>query len=229
MNATEQDPVARMAVPSVGGGCGVVFVVLFVGSFVALAVDNLVHYSRVPWWTLIPSVLWLGIVAFALFVILHQEGVRQSVVALLGAFSRHDFVEAAREGDRTVIGFGFTLFSLRFYYVRVPAERVASVCMGSGQGTALAGRDMDDWHVTIWYDDPDAPPKSYAILPANELHIIGPSRAKATTEEWFRAFIAFLRAAGVELHPTEKEHEFRTPNPDRPGESELRSSGEGRE
>ena len=208
---TEQTPVARMDVPSEGGCCCAGVVLAFVGVFVALAVDNLAHGST-PVLGIVASVLWLALVAFVLVIgVWGEGGVRASAVTVLGTYSRRHFVEVARAGDRTVIGFGYELFGRRFYYLRVASESVLSVNMSTGQATALAGRDMNDWHVALWYRDPARPARTPPVrFRDDELILVGLPRAKETTAEFFRAFVAFLRAAGVELHPTEKETEFRT-------------------
>jgi hypothetical protein len=213
-----------MAVPASLQGCGMVvvglLVVLVVGGFAALAVDNLAHYQTTPLLALVPSVLWLGIVALVLVVglyeILFEVGVRQCFVDCLGEFARDHFVEAERDGERAVFRLGYTLFGICFDSFRVERAQIVAVSMGSGQASALAGRDMNDWSVLLRYRDPDIPARYFDGRRIDELYIIGPARARAVTEEWFGAFVAFLRAAGVELVPGERENEFRTPDPGPP-------------
>jgi hypothetical protein len=69
---------------------------------------------------------------------------------------------------------------------------------------------MNDWHVILWYRDPNVPPKPGPYSLDRELYLVGRAGAKAQTAEFLHAFVAFLRAGGVELHPTEKETEFST-------------------
>jgi hypothetical protein len=208
-----------MAVPPTGRGCGVIFALVFVGGFVggfvALAVDNLADWKATPTIGLVASVLWLAIVAFAIFVTLSalaEIGVRQSIAACLGEFSRHHFVEAGRDGDRTVIDFGFTLFGIRFDYLRVTGDQILAVRMGTGQASAFAGQDMNDWSVVLWYRDFGKPARFFQGLRIDEVYIVGPAQARAATEPWFREFVEFLRAAGVALVPGEQENEFRLPD-----------------
>jgi hypothetical protein len=220
MSSAEQNPIARMAVPASLNGCGMVFALLFVGGFVggtvALAVYNLWTQNGHPLYTAIPSVLWLGIVAFGLFVtlytILYEIGVRETLVAGLGEFSLHHFVEVERDGERVVIAFGFTLFGMRFDYLRVEREQILSVRMSSGQASALAGRDMNDWHVSLWYRDPAVPPRFFQGRRIDEIFLIGRAQARVVTEEWFGAFVVFLRTAGVVLVPGPRENEFSVPD-----------------
>ncbi len=212
---SEPPPVARIPIPPDGTACGVIFAVLFVGTFVALAVSNLVAYSRTPLWGIIPSVLWLAIVAFCIVLVVWQVGVWASVVACLGAFSSRQFAEAARAGDQTTIAFGYDLFRWRFYYLRTTREQIVGVDMNAGQATAFAGKDMDDWSVVLWYIDPTARPMRdpQTGLRTPEVYIIGPARAKKETAELFAAVVAFLRAAGVDLQPTDRENQYRRSDP----------------
>jgi hypothetical protein len=211
MNPTEQVSAVQMEVPASGGAGCVVVAIVFVGGFVALAVYHLANFSETPTVGIVASVLWLALVFWCfLGGILAAGGFRAAVIDFLGTFASREFVEVRPEGDQTVIGFGFDLFRHRFYYLRLERERIVSVDMGTGQATSFAGRDMDDWHVTLWYRDPTRPSrKHFEGLRDETLYIVGPSRAKATTAEFFASFVAFLRAAGVELHPTAKENEFR--------------------
>lgn len=212
MEGTPQEPIARMDVPPEGAACGVVFLVLFVGFFVALAVYHIANFSETHIVGVVAAVLWLAFVILASWAAIHSAGgMRVSAIATLGEFSSRPFVEVSRDGDRTVIAFGYELFRRRFYYLRVERERIVSVEMNTGQATALAGRDMNDWSVILWYRDPTCtPPRKHVEgVRDDEVHIVGPAQAKAITAEFFAAFVAFLRAAGVELHSTAKGNEFR--------------------
>jgi hypothetical protein len=213
--AQEPEAVPRMPVPAPGEGCGVVLLVLFLAGTVALAVYNLSDYPDLPFLGLVASVLWLALVSFTFVTgVWVAGGLWMSAVHALGEFSPAHFVEARRAGDQTVIGFGYELFGRRFYYLRLDPARVESVVMNTGQATALAGRDMNDWSVVVWYWKSDVPPpEPDPNLNDREVYIPGPAHARATTEEFFRPFVAFLRAAGVPLEPTEKETAFRVARP----------------
>jgi hypothetical protein len=210
---SDREQVARLELPGLGGrGCGVVFAIVFVGGFVggfvALAVDNLIHYRTAPLLGLVPSVLWLALVAFVVVMTLVEIGVWGSLVACLGEFSRRHFAEAIRDGGRNVIGFGFVLLGRKFYYLRIQRGQVVSVVMNTGQATAMAGRDMNDWSVVVWYREPRGTPR-FGFRAGEDVYIVGPAGAKQQTAQFFAGFVEFLRAAGVELHPGERENEFR--------------------
>jgi hypothetical protein len=183
--------------------------VAFVGGTVGLAATNLAAFRDTHPLGLVASGLWLALVAFCLTLAVWQAGVRGAAVACLGPFSRRQFMDARPDGDGGVIGFGYQLFGRRFYYLRLAADDIRAVNMSTGQGTALAGRDMNDWSVAVWYRNP-AP--SRFVYPGSRddlVYIVGPPAARAQTAELLAAVVAFLRAAGLDFEPGEDDTEFR--------------------
>ena len=75
----------------------------------------------------------------------------------------------------------------------------------------MAGRDMNDWHVAVWYDHLD-PVRSQKQAkwrkPDQEVYILGPSSAKEITGEFAHAFLRFLAEGGVNLLPGKDERTF---------------------
>jgi hypothetical protein len=215
MENAEQVSVTRLDVPPTGSACGVGCFLVFVGFFVTLAVSHLVRYSETHIVGVVCAVLWLALVTLGLLGGVLAAGLRGTGVAVLGVLSSRHFAEAAKEGDRVMIGFGFELFRRPFYYLRVEGERIVSVDMSSGQATSLAGRDMNDWSVALWYREPGRNPPWVHVegVRDGEVYIVGLPGPKEVTGQFFAQFVAFLRAAGVELHPTAKENEFRTSDP----------------
>jgi hypothetical protein len=192
-----------MAVPPEGSGCGVVCLTLFVASFVALAVYYLVTPFETPIYGLVAAVLWLAFVAFKTWSEIDSAGgLRAYAVATLGAFSSRWFAEAATEAGRTVIGFGYELFGRKFYYLRIDREWVVKVEMSLGQA---------NWSVYLRYRDPareqTAWEREHGIR--GEVYVVGPTRTRKVTAGLFADFVAFLRAAGVELEQVGWEPEFR--------------------
>ena len=205
-------PVSEFDIPPSGGAGCVIAVFVFVGSFAALAVYHLANFSETPTMGIVAAVLWLALVTVMLVGGIQAGGLRGTAIHTLGAFSSRQFVEAARDGDRVLFCFGYQLFRRRFYYLRIERDRIVSVDMGTGQATTLAGHDMNDWHVAIWYRDPDQDTQRRRTLGLREerTYIVGPTRPQAPTAQVFMQFVAFLRTTGLELHPTTKENEFRT-------------------
>ncbi len=69
---------------------------------------------------------------------------------------------------------------------------------------------MDDWHVTIWYHDPDRPKdKPFPWVRDEHLHIVTGEAARRIVEPFGIAFVAFLQdGAGTKFKPTTNPTEF---------------------
>jgi hypothetical protein len=102
--------------------------------------------------------------------------------------------------------FGYELWGRRLHYLEISAGHVESVYWGPGQGTAMAGRDMNDWSVVMWYDDiPGCRKVNPSFKPGLEIYIVGPTRHREATEILGLAFIEFLHAAGATLIETREK------------------------
>jgi hypothetical protein len=155
---------------------------------------------------LVPSLIWLALVTAMVWSSSREQGgLRRFLITLLGSLFGQRFVESdtsgAPPGD---IHFGFDLFGRRFIQKCIAMERIESVEWSTGQATAMAGRDMNDWHVFVWFDhrDPttaETKRKWGARRPEQDIYGVGSPARKARTEALGMAFIAFLREAGVDL------------------------------
>jgi hypothetical protein len=72
----------------------------------------------------------------------------------------------------------------------------------------MAGRDMNDWTVFIWFDhhDPARSEKKKRRKyrkPDQKIYCVGPSTRKERTEALGLALVAFLRDAGADLVPAD--------------------------
>jgi hypothetical protein len=211
MSAAPDPPIPNLPLPPSGGcGCAAGCATALAGT-VALAASNLAAPAggRFGACGAAASLVWLALVAFWLALAVWQVGVCGSLVVVLGTLSRRQFADSRPAGDGVVIGFGYELLGRRFYYLRIAAEDVNSVDMSSGQATANAGHDMEDWSVAVWYRNP-AP--SRFVFPGSRddlVYIVGPPGPRGQTAERLAAVVAFLRAAGIDLEPGEDETEFR--------------------
>ena len=202
--------VARMDIPRSGGAVPVSIFSAFMAFFVAVAIFNLVHYELVSLFAIILSALWLLLVVFWIITfILEEGGLRLFVMNLLAKFSAHQFVEIVpQQGDDPIVRFRFTLLGCTFNHLQIRPAELAFVRWSAGQATGLTGRDMDDWHVTLWYnrkrykrgDDTDTREKL--------LHFIGPEGPKCEADALGGSLVDFFRSVGLELHPTKNECEF---------------------
>jgi hypothetical protein len=179
-------------------------VVLFVTTlsilfFVAVAVNNLLN--RIAFF---PSLIWLTLVTAVFVDNWRSQDTRRFLTNILGAFSLKHFAEIAdsKENSR-FLRFGFSALWCRHFYQAIPINKIESIEWHSGQATNLAGRDMNDWHVILWFDhgDPAKSEKQKKLYrkPDQDIYIIGPSRAKELTAAFGWEVLAFLEAAGVRL------------------------------
>ena len=205
--------VARMDVPRSSGAVFFIVSSTFLGFFVAVAISNLVDYEFVPLYAIILSVLWLLMVASGITVsILDDRGLRLFIMNRLADLSAHQFVEIIpQHGDDLTVRFGFTLFGRDFNHLQIRRAKLASVVWRSGQATSLAGHDMDDWDVNVWYDCKgskrwisDSEHREEAV------HGVGPAGPKHEAAALGAALVDFFRSAGIPLHPTKNECEFTT-------------------
>ena len=175
--------VPRLIIPRARRDVVVVVIgMTIVATFFALAVWNLLREIAV-----ISSTLWLLLVALGIVNGIREWGLRGFVAGTLGAFSRYQVLVVR---DPSTLETGFRLFGLDIVEHRIAAEDLIAIRWNKGQASDMAGRDVNDWSVLLWYRDPKADGKQ-AVLP------IGSARAKAVTEELGRRIIAFLDQTGI--------------------------------
>ena len=112
------------------------------------------------------------------------------------------FVES--DGKRVAVRFGVQVFGRRLIQKEVPLKAIESVEWSTGQATSMAGRDMNDWQVCLWFyhSDPEKRERQkHFRKPDQEIYIIGPSGPKDRTAALGTAFVNFLLASGAELVP----------------------------
>lgn len=170
------------------------FIVVF---FTVLGVYNLLNQTA-----LIPTCIWLALVFFITRdSIANRGGIRKSLVDWLGSVAGRQFVEIPAQDDRPrEMCFGFQLFGRRFIQRRIELAKVESVEWTPGQATSMAGRDMDDWLVGLWFDHVDPAGKiEGSRKPDQDLHTVGRSGKKKDTEEFGISFVDFLNKHGTSL------------------------------
>ncbi len=130
----------------------------------------------------------------------------------LADISAHQFVETIpRHRDDLMVRLGFTLFGRDFNHLQIRGAELTSVEWRSGQTTSLAGRDMDDWFVFVWYSRKGykrwTSASSYREEDGHAVGLAGPKHEAAALGT---SLVDFFRSAGIELHPTKNECEFST-------------------
>lgn len=162
-----------------------------------LAIAHLVSPGQSPAIALVASTAWLGLVVFMVVGFLVMEGVRRTIVSVLGLVSRDHFVQVRPgEGDEARLRHGFRLLGIVVPFDVVPLGQVRAVSWTLGQASGRIGEDLDDWSIVLWHASPL--PRDGASSSEGHL-IVSPERARATIEPLGLTLVDFLREAGVPL------------------------------
>jgi hypothetical protein len=209
MSATETTPVLIVPKPrqNIAFACGVSGLILFL---VLLAIADLL--IAVNWGDTIPSVLWFGILFLLIWPSFLVRGLRGAVLEFLSEFSASHFADVTTEGDgEKSVRFGFTMLGHRFYCQKIAIRRIETVEWKPGRATDMAGQDMNDWHVSLWFDHDDRDRSErwkHARKPDQDIYIVGPSRRKELTAAFGRELLSFLKHAGAVLEQGDNDHTF---------------------
>jgi hypothetical protein len=167
--------------------------------FAFLGIVNLCNRTA-----LISSSLWLVLVTMIVWSGSKGDGgFRKYLTNRLGDLvGRRFVVSTSKEAQPREIHFGYELLGHRVIQQRIEIDTIESIVWKTGQATDMAGRDMNDWHVCLWFDhnDPDKSEKKRKLRkPDQDIYIVGPSTRKDRAEALGLSFVAFLRDAGAKL------------------------------
>lgn len=177
----------------------------------AVAVGNLCYANCIPATALVASLIWLGGFGFYLSMDL-AAGCRPFLINRLGRYSRDHFLRAERvSGEGRRISIGYRLCKQEWFTLQVDASAISSLNWSAGQATSLAGRDMDDWHVALWYHHPDRPRGQFPGDRPEAFVLMGPPGPKDVVDDFGQQLVAFLTRAGVNFTPGKDSCEFNTP------------------
>ncbi|MBL8814516.1 MAG: hypothetical protein JNL58_00700 [Planctomyces sp.] len=206
--------------PQRNGSVAAIIGYSFLLYFSYLAIRNLFLIPQLSLLLRMASLLWLLLVLTGVILsIVDDGGIRQFLINRLGAFSNRQVVRATPEGSAETISFGFLMFGRFLSYLVIDVRAISSIGWHSGQGTAMAGRDLNDWTVVIWYHSPRTQDtRSYPEMRVEEVFVIGEYGTKASAEAFGSNLVEFLKSVGIELQPGRTEREFKTPS--RPYENE---------
>jgi hypothetical protein len=192
---------------AIGAMVGIVMLTAFIVLSVLLAIYNLSD-----WTAIIPSTIWLLLVGFMLGGFIKTDGCKKITTDILGASSWNEFVRTVRwENGNSELQYGFQIFGRRFSYFTVAVEKIETVNWSTGQASSMAGRDMNDWHVVVWYDhnDPAKSQKDDMLKkPDQDLCIIGMSGTKAETSALGHSVLDLLRKTGATYTQGENDCTF---------------------
>ncbi len=197
-NASTNETHVEMKIPkSLGETLFLAMIVTIVFVSVLAALFNLVSIGTVPGSAVAASIIWLLLVFLLIGSSCWAEGgIRQFVVNRVGEFAPRQIAAVVKsDAGPAILGFGYDLFNRRFYYFKVRCDGVKSVDWNAGQATSLAGRDMKDWRVAVWFDT-----ESVMMNRASHrwgVYVVGPSRRKELTEALGARLIDMFRRGGV--------------------------------
>ncbi|MBN2589399.1 MAG: hypothetical protein JXA96_06030 [Sedimentisphaerales bacterium] len=184
-------------------------ITLIVVVFVAIAILDIILGVA-----LVVSVVWLVLITMLIWSKNRQQGnLYRFLMNYLGnMFGRHFAEMPAQNSSHNEVHFGYELFGRRFLKQIIRIDRIESVEWYTGQATDMAGRDMNDWNVCLWYNHND-PVKSeknskWHRKPDQDVYIVGPSVNKEKVEALGTLLIAFLRDAGISLVQSEESNCF---------------------
>ena len=182
--------------------------------FAGLAVVNI--FSRVA---IIPSLIWLTFITMILWTPVKKAGsFRRFLADCLGELIGRHFVEVVSGGTSTKeIRFGYELFGRRFIKKSIGIDKIESIYWSTGQASGMAGRDMNDWQICLWFDHCDpakSEKKSKWHKPDQDIYTVGSARRKKITEAFGLSFVTFLRTAGAQLVQGEISSCFARSNPE---------------
>ena len=210
MSGSTQD--VELSLPPRVGAFAATLAYLLIATFVLLAAGNLIFLPEVSIVSALASVFWLLLVGGIVITnVLEEGGVRQFVINRMGIFAAQQFIRAEPNEKEFGISIGYVLLGRSFSYLRLPVTAITSVQWSTGQATALAGRDMQDWSVAIWYNHHQGPRrKPFPGVRNEEVYLIGPTGEKEQVEAFGLQLVAFLTRLGVEFGKGRDACEFNT-------------------
>lgn len=155
------------------------------------------------WMAVIPSLIWLAFVTMCVKSSATRDGgLRPFIINQMGDLFGRKFVEQdTTDPQPQCIRFGFQLFGHRFIQKRVFVQKIESVTWHTGQASGMAGKDMGDWKVWMYFDSGDQ--KSDHVW-----YGVGPAVRKERTEVLGLALVSFLQNVGVDLIQGEQTNCF---------------------
>lgn len=174
--------------------------VLLLGS--VAAARNLVHYSETDGLTLFLSLLWPTVYAAVELLRFSKVGWKHFGKNRLYYFANENFVRVEHDSEgSTLLLLGYRFVRCDIILVKFRADGIQKVSWSTGQASALASRDFNDWRILLSID-------SSSILASTEcqqgsegceLLILNTKGTKSDAEEMGHAFLDFLSQNNVHL------------------------------
>jgi hypothetical protein len=171
---------------------------IVIGVFLTLAVRNIRHGEAV-----LPSLLWILLLALAAGTAIRKSGVRGFLVGIVSAFSGTQVLQVRPSADEPAsLGIGFRLCRHTVIERQIPIRDIASIHWSTGQASDLARHDVNDWTVRVWYWHRDherefTEQKRGLRRAGQAVLIIGPPRVRHVTEALGQEVSNFLSDAAI--------------------------------
>lgn len=209
----KDEPIVRMELPRPEGNVAGVVALVVISFFVVVAIFNLANYRNFPTSASVLSVVFLVPISVGLCLMtsdVFTQGLRHFSVERMAPFSPSHFVEVLqRTGDEQVVRFGFILFDRQFIQLQITESEIASVEWSSGQATALAGRDLDDWTATVWYHQKGSKRWITANCYSDEAsHRIGVPAPCGTAAANANELVTYLESSGIAFRQSPDANRF---------------------
>lgn len=175
-----------------------------------MAIRNLLHPEEWPVITLMASAVWLVLVlAFIREDIREAGSIKSFWIQQLGGYATESRIRVHPEAHAIRLSLGYVLLGRFLPYRQIHLEQMTSIEWNSGQASAMSGREMDDWHVSIWFKPSGKKPE--ALFPScrkGGVFLVGPAGKKEEAEAFGTQLVNFLKQNGALLRPGERPHQF---------------------
>ena len=184
-------------------------ITLMIAIFVVIAILDIILGVA-----FIASCIWLILIIILVCSQSQKQGnFHRFLLNCLGNIFGRQFAEiSSQNSPQNEINFGYVLLGRRFVNQSIRIDRIESVEWSTGQATDLAGRDMNDWQVLLWYDHFDTAKsekqRKWHRKPNQDIYAVGPSTHKDKIEAFGMEFVTFLQDAGAHLVQTERSNCF---------------------
>lgn len=145
------------------------------------------------------SILYLLLVLIPTFLTWKENGTKMFFILFFKNFSSYFFLELLEKKSRNAhVKFGFYLFKQEFFYKTIFYKDNFLINSSTGQGSSLAGKDVNDWSTFIWYDhnDPIKSKRSQMLrYPDKDICSVGASGTKERVLLFHQELIDYLNMA----------------------------------
>lgn len=186
--------------------------VAYIFSALLLILVLVAVYNLVNWDAVIASTLWLLLVGAGLFASYKEREATSILTQFLAPFARKQFAKTVySDGKQGEIQFGYEILRHRRLFRAISVDKIESVSWSAGQASDMAGRDMNDWSVALWFDHDD-PLKSQKgsgfRKPNQDIYIVGPTGKHTDIAAFGLKLVDYLRQSGACLVAGENDSTF---------------------